>query len=109
MLTEYSFHHDDGSAVVGAIINLNYKSGQNFFYNKIKNIGLFDYMGNAQGGEPLDFKTNDMPNGLTQKEKGLYTYRGMSFNDKVASARDIGNYSAGYVAGKYGQGWGLLE
>lgn len=30
----------------------------------------------------------------------------MSFNGKVASARDIGNYAAGYVAGKHGFGWG---
>lgn len=30
----------------------------------------------------------------------------MSFNGKVASARDIGNFSAGYMAGKHGFGWG---
>tara|TARA_R110002096_G_scaffold433945_2_gene654200 strand:- start:22 stop:165 length:144 start_codon:yes stop_codon:yes gene_type:complete len=29
----------------------------------------------------------------------------MSFNGKVASARDEGNYSAGYIAGKHGFGW----
>ncbi|MHC5310123.1 RHS repeat-associated core domain-containing protein [Myroides sp. LJL116] len=106
MLTEYSFHHEDGSAVIDAKIDHNDKSGQNFFNNEIKNIGLMDYISNAQGGEPLDFKTNDMPKGLTLEQESQYHYRGMSFNGKVASARDIGNYSAGYVAGKHGQGWG---
>lgn len=106
MLTEYSFHHEDGSAVVDATINLNDKSGQNFMDNEIKNVGLFEYMDNAKGREPLDFKTRDMPDGLTQEASVQYVYRGMSFNGKVASARDIGNYAAGYVAGKYGFGWG---
>ncbi|MCT7905269.1 Cell wall-associated polypeptide CWBP200 [Candidatus Ornithobacterium hominis] len=106
MLTEYSFHYDDGSAVTGSNINLNDQSGQNFFNNEIKNIGLFDYMGNAQGGEPLDFKTNNIPKELTLEQESQYHYRGMSFEGKIASARDIGNYSAGYVAGKHGQSWG---
>jgi len=105
MLTEYSFHNEDGSAVKGANIDLNDQSGQNFFNDKITNIGLFEYMGNAKGGEPLDFKTNDMPDGLTRSEQGRYTYRGMSFKGKIASARDVGNFSAGYVAGKHGFGW----
>jgi hypothetical protein len=106
MLTEYSFHHDDGSAVVGANIDLNDQSGQNFFNNEITNVGLFEYIGNAEGGEPLDFKTRDMPDGLTPEARGQYTYRGMSFNGKVASARDVGNYAAGYVSGKHGFSWG---
>jgi RHS repeat-associated protein len=106
MLTEYSFHREDGSAVTGTNINLNDKSGQNFFNNEIKNVGLFEYMNNAKGGEPLDFKTRDMPKGLTNEAKDQYVYRGMSFEGKVASARDIGNYSAGYVSGVHGFGWG---
>jgi len=106
MLTEFSFHHEDGSAVVGANINLNDQSGHNFFNNKIKNVGLFDYIGNAKGEQPLDFKhkgMNDRNEGTTVSQ---HHYRGMSFDGKVASARDIGNYSAGYVAGKHGFGWG---
>ena len=105
MLTEYSFHRDEGSAVKGANINLRDKLGQNFFNNEIKNVGLFKYMGNAKGGEPLDFKTRDMPQGLTNEAKDQYIYRGMSFEGRIASARDIGNYSAGYVAGIHGFGW----
>ncbi len=105
MQTEYSFHHEDGSAVVGANIDLNDKSGQNFMDNEIKNIGLVDYISNAKGKEPLDFKHRGMPKGVSPEEQGQHHYRGMSFNGKVASARDIGNYAAGYVAGKHGFGW----
>nr|MBW0161513.1 hypothetical protein [Sediminibacterium sp.] len=64
-----------------------------------------EYMGNAKGGEPLDFKTRDIPNGLTRQGETQYSYRGMSFNGKIASARDIGNYSAGYVTGVNGFNW----
>ena len=105
MMTEYSFHNEDGSAVKGANIDLNDQSRQNFFNDEITNVGLFEYMNNAKGGEPLDFKTNDIPDGLTTEERGRYTYRGMSFNGKIASARDVGNFSAGYVAGKHGFRW----
>jgi hypothetical protein len=63
MLTEYSFHDNDGNAIEGATINLNDQSGQNFFNDEIKSVGLIEYISNAKGGEPLDFKTNDMPKG----------------------------------------------
>ena len=63
-------------------------------------------MNNAKGGEHLDFKINDMPDGLTPQERGRYTYIGMSFNRRVASTKDVRYYSAGYVAGKHGCGWG---
>jgi uncharacterized protein RhaS with RHS repeats len=106
MLTEYSFHREDGSAVVGATINLNDKSGQKFMDNEIKNIGLIDYISNAKGKEPLDFKHRGMDDRNENTTVGQHHYRGMSFNGKVASARDIGNYAAGYVAGKNGFGWG---
>ena len=105
MLTEYSFHNEDGSAVVGANIDLSNQSGQNFFNNEITNVGLFEYIGNAKGTEPLDFKhkgLSDRAEGTTVKQ---HHYRGMSFNGKIASARDIGNYAAGYVAGKHGFDW----
>ena len=106
MLTEYSFHREDGSAVVGATIDLNDKSGQKFMDNEIKNIGLIDYISNAKGKEPLDFKHRGMDDRNENTTVSQHHYRGMSFNGKVASARDIGNYAAGYVAGKHGFGWG---
>jgi hypothetical protein len=105
MLTEYSFHREDGSAVTGTNINLNDKSGQNFFNNEIKNIGLFKYISNAKGGEPLDFKHRGLNDRTESTSIEQHHYRGMSFNGKIASARDIGNYAAGYVAGKSGFSW----
>ena len=50
-----------------------------------------------------------MPKGLTNEAKDQYVYRGMSFEGKVASARDIGNYAAGYVAGTHGFSWGATQ
>lgn len=105
MLTEYSFHHEDGSAVVGANINLNDQSGQNFFNNEIKGIGLFEYMDNATGEEPVDFKHRGMNEKNECTKVSQHQYRGMSFEGKIASARDIGNYSAGYVAGVHSFSW----
>ncbi|MCK9449975.1 MAG: RHS repeat-associated core domain-containing protein [Bacteroidales bacterium] len=111
MLTEYSFHDNDGNAVVGAIIDPSDNSGQNFMDNEIigDNPGLVHYMRNATGGEKYDFKTRDIPNGLTPEAQGQYHYRGGSFNGKIASARDIGNYGAGYVAGRKGLRWGVVR
>ena len=109
MLTEYSFHHEDGSAVKGANIDLTDQSGQNFFNDEITNVGLFEYMDNAKGTEPLDFKHKGMSDRNESTSVTQHHYRGMSFNGKVASARDIGNYSAGYVSGKHGLSWGLFR
>lgn len=33
----------------------------------------------------------------------------MTYNGKIASARDIGNLGAGYIAGKKGMPWGLAR
>jgi len=99
MLTDYSFHDNNGDAVLGAKINPNDQSGQNFFNNEIQSVGLFEYMGNAKGNEKYDFKTRGIDTkGEMSNEQ--YHYRGMPFEDKIASARDIGNYGAGFVAGK---------
>ncbi len=104
-LTTHSFVDDQGNAVKGAVIDRSDNSGQNFFNDEIKGIGLSEYMGNAQGGEPLDFKHKGMNSRNDGTSVGQHHYRGMPFEGKIASARDIGNYSAGYVAGNYGQGW----
>lgn len=105
MFTEYSFHNEDGSAVKGATIDLNDQSGQNFINNEIRNVGFFNYIGNAKGNEPLDFKNRGINDRDQNTTVAQYQYRGMSFNGKVASARDVGNYGAGYVAGSHGLGW----
>lgn len=106
MLTEFSFHREDGSAVVGTKINLNDQSGQNFFDYEIKSVGLFSYMRNAKGTQSLDFKHRGIDDRAEVTTLEQHHYRGMSFSGQVASARDIGNYSAGYVAGIHSMSWG---
>lgn len=111
-----SFYNTDtnngqGSWVKDATIDPNDKSGENFFNNIIGNTpSLEDYMKNATGGMPYDFKAT---NGTNQRmyKKEVDFYRGMSIGSKegkrvYTSARDIGNMTAGYVAGANGMPWG---
>ena len=112
-LTPYSFFSSDNKAVVGAIINSTDFSGQNFFDKEIVNgkINIFQYMKNARGGQKYDFKTRGINEYRGKFTAAQYMYRGMPFRDGhghtlFASARDIGNYSAGYMAGVSGQTWG---
>lgn len=105
MFTEYSFHDDNGEPVVGARIDPNDLSGMAFFNNEIKDIGLMEYIGNAKGGEPMDFKERGVSQEMPKKQKDQQRHRGMPFDGKIASARDIGNYAAGYVAGVHGISW----
>lgn len=123
-LTPNSFMGDDGNAVVGAVISFGDMSGNDFLNNLMGENGpnIFNYMANGKGGEQYDFKTNG-PNGelsytkdMPEAEANKYIYRGVLFSadtgDKkdnvsvVASARDIGNVGAGYIAGSNGLGWG---
>jgi RHS repeat-associated protein len=124
-VTDRSFLSDKGDAVVGATINLKDKSGQRFLNNLIgdKKLSLIGYMNNAKGGEKYDFKTNG-PNGevnwmkgnVAKSDQAAYTYRagtvdgvaGLSGGGglpTVASARDIGNIGAGFVAASSGLNW----
>jgi RHS repeat-associated protein len=124
-VTDHSFLSDNGKAVVGATINLSDKSGQNFLNNLMgdKKLGLFSYMNNAKGGQKYDFKStgpngevNWMKGNVAQGDQAAYTYRGgtvdgvpgLSGGDglpTIASARDIGNIGAGFVAGSNGMSW----
>lgn len=118
-LTDHSFLDDNGKAVTGATINLSDRSGPNFLKTNVignKKLGLFDYMANATGGGKYDFKTNGIaarPDGTSIDQ---YKYRGMPVDGisgvgengvtpTIASARDIGNVGAGYVAGDNGTKW----
>lgn len=124
-VTDRSFLNDDGKAVVGAKIDLSDKKGADFLNNKIigdKKLSVFGYADNAHGGQKYDFKTNG-PNGETNGIKSIkpelqaaYQYRGgvvdevQGLSDKsnvptVASARDVGNIGAGYMAGSSGVPW----
>jgi hypothetical protein len=111
-LTPNSFLGDNGKAITGAVINPTDQSGNNFLNNEILNNtpSLGKYIANARNGEPYDFKDrgiNDRPEGTT---KDQYRYRGMPFNaggskTTYGSARDFGNFGAGFMAGKNGMNW----
>ncbi|MDR2684253.1 MAG: hypothetical protein LBB53_02580 [Prevotellaceae bacterium] len=110
-----SFYNADadngkGAWAVGSIINPNDKSGYNFLGSIFgSSPPMFnDYMANAGNGEKYDFKTT---NGTDKAIEGIDTYRGMPIgvtgNGQTiySSARDIGNMTAGYVAGANGMSW----
>lgn len=83
-------------------------SGSDFLNNFEKNTpDLFSYMYNARNGKKYDFKDIGKGDDLNK-----HRHRGMSLgsntdgNKIFGSARDVGNYAAGYVAGKNGLYWG---
>ena len=55
-------------------------------------------MMSARNGRVNDFKVS---NGIPG-ESGFDPYRGMKMGDKIVSARDVGNYAAGFVSGVNG-------
>jgi RHS repeat-associated protein len=108
-MTEYSFFGSNNEVIMGATINPNDQSGQNFIDNEIigDNPNILSYMANATGGEKYDFKSRGDVKGA---DNTANHYRGMPLKDVdentvYGSARDIGNYGAGYVAGKAGLDW----
>ena len=106
---ETSFYNSDaGTWQVGAIIDPNDKSGQEFL-DKMSStsITLPDYVDKARNDHPYDFKVT---NGKGEKHEGIETYRGMLIkghdgNNIYASARDVGNIAAGMIAAKNGLSW----
>ena len=110
MLTQYSFMDESGKAVVGSVINLSDKSGQEFLDDFTTNTpSLIYYIFNASGGKKYDFKTN----GTGDTGNTIYHNRGMKITaggkTYIASARDIGNFAAGYIAAKKGMSWQLAR
>ena len=108
-MTQRSFTNDDGSPVKDSVIDLNDKSGQEFLDDFLGNIPfILDYMLNGTDNKKYDFKRKDK-----SKHKDIddnqYSNRGMKVNidgnEYIASARDIGNYVAGYEAGYHGLTW----
>lgn len=118
-VTVRSFLTNEGEVVRGAKINMADHSGENFLNKKIigdKNLTLKKYINTAKGGEALDFKTNGIESRSKDQTAGQYMYRGMPVDDvaglgdnstipTIATARDIGNIGAGYVAGDNGLSW----
>lgn len=113
--TKYSFFDDEGHIVLGATIDLNDNSGQDFIESAISgSINLSTYAFDKEKGGRLggdyDFKNRNWDRSdnknMTRKR---YHNRGMVIsidNEKtIASARDIGNYIAGYLSGLKGLSW----
>ena len=79
------------------------------FVEMVKNQepGFKDYFSKARNGEKYDIKRGGDPN----NEDRNFHHRGSEFGTKAdgtkvyASARDAGNYAAGYVAGVKGFSW----
>lgn len=112
-ITSNSFF-DKGKLVAGSIIDFYDLSGQDF-YNKINDNTPAEYYyafgeenANGQNFGDYDFKAIGSDN--IDKELLLQYYnRGMLFDYGngvyIATARDIGNFVAGFVAGKNGVGF----
>ena len=130
-LTMNSFYNEDkGSEGWYGTINLNAKDekaddGLRFLRDEIidSKIGVLEYISKAKGKEELDFKHRGFEDGMNKLE---HYYRGYSIGSKVipisgipgitavelpliASARDIGNFAAGYVAGYAGVSWASAQ
>lgn len=100
-LTPYTFYNEKGVFVESAIIDMNDYSGQDFWDEFLSDTpSLFTYIfdkenGGRRGGY-YDFKAHN-PN---------KTYDGMlvdfGFGDYIATPRDIGNFTAGYLSGVNG-------
>ena len=106
--TKYSFFDDDNNVVVGAVINLNDNSGQEFLDDFISNTPtlttyIFDKENGGRKNGYYDFKRRGESDNKQNATDVQYYSRGMPINingtTKIASARDIGNYAAGYIAG----------
>ena len=114
MLTEYSFMNDAGFPVVGSIINLNDRSGQEFLDDFMENTpDIRTYASSAKEYDHYDFKNRGIDTTLNNRDADIYRHRGMNLTiagvQYIASARDVGNFAAGYVAGKYGLWWGIAR
>lgn len=101
-LSDYSFANEYGNIVTDVIIDLNDSSGQDFWDNFISDppslyTYVFDEENGGQNGGYYDFKAKDIHNSA---------YDGMpinfGFGDYITTARDIGNFAAGYMAGSNG-------
>ena len=106
----YNSDETDPNQKWGGIINPNDNSGKSFLNNIMgKNSpGLLKYMYHARNGEKYDFKVT---NGTDSENQKLDPQRGMPISTNpdgsvtYASARDVGNMAAGYMAAKYGISW----
>ena len=106
--TPESFYNSDNGKFMGTI-NPKDNSGRKFLNEKIVNSTLLEYMFRALPKKTFDFKrTNGTEKVIFTKDEDFY--RGMHIGEERglpiwASARDVGNIAAGYIAGRYGFSW----
>ena len=104
------YNSDEGAWQIGATIDPNDKSGQEFLDNIMSiKVTIDNYRDNAGNNQPLDFKVT---NGKGEERTDFY--RGMQIvghdGEKVfASARDVGNIAAGYMCKKNFIPWSLAR
>ena len=106
-LAPESFYNPEDKKWMGTI-DVSDQSGRDFLNRNTRNLpGLIDYIANARNNKKYDFKSTNGTNVVKYKTHEEY-YRGMPIMGKVngqrvfASARDIGNVFAGYVAASHG-------
>ncbi len=121
-LTMYSFYNADTQDEKGqqgwkGTIDINSKESGNLvsnFKKKVKSeagIGLFEYMLNATDGKEYDFKRGGDPN---SKDRNFH-HRGSIWETKTdgtkvfGTARDVGNFAAGYLAASKGIGYSFAR
>ena len=63
-------------------------------------------MVNGTREKKYDFKRYD---GISDEVPITYLYHGVSFLEKIASARDVENYTAGFIAGRKGISWASIR
>jgi RHS repeat-associated protein len=107
-LAPESFYNPEDQEWMG-IIDKNDDSGRNFLNQNTQNLPqVITYIFNAGNNEKFDFKSTNGTDKVKFTSHQDY-YRGMPIMGKVndqtvfASARDVGNILAGYVAGADGQ------
>jgi len=115
-MTYQSFYYSETGEWKG-VIDPTDKTGINFINDEIigSGLGVVSYMMNATGGGKFDFKRTGTKPGDKERESPDYHYRGMLFDGienrpnravkTFASARDVGNFAAGFMAGSTGASW----
>ena len=107
MLTKFSFFNEENKFDDGAVINMNDNAGDDFIKDFITNTPsivtyIFDEENTGRNGGRYDFKAWGT-NHMKEQQKNTHYYRGynvfLGAKRYIASARDIGNFAAGYISG----------
>lgn len=110
----YNSDIEDSNQRRSGIINPYDNSGKYFLKDMMgdDSPSLLNYIYYARNGKKYDFKVT---NGTDLPIKGIDIYRGMPISDNsdgnvtFASARDIGNMTAGYIVARHGISWQLAR